>query len=65
MQRQRVNVCSVYEQLAKLKYSGDTGPDPGQDEDEDMDPSQSSSGQRRNTLVISPLERQHSGNRFR
>ena len=33
--------------------------------DEDMDPSQSSSGQRRNTLVISPLERQHSGNRFR
>ena len=35
MQRQRVNVYSVYEQLAKLKYSGDTGPDPGQDEDED------------------------------
>ena len=33
--------------------------------DEDMDPSQSTTGQRRNTLVISPLERQHAGNKFR
>ena len=30
-----------------------------------MDPSQSTTGQRRNTLVISPLERQHAGNKFR
>ena len=33
--------------------------------DEVMDPSQSTTGQRRNTLVISPLERKHAGNKFR
>ena len=33
--------------------------------DDDMDPSQSTTGQRRNTLVVSPLERQHAGNKFR